>query len=41
MSEIAVAYIGMTHLGVNSAVAAAARGMQVTCFDPDEEVGRR
>ncbi len=33
-----IAYAGMTHLGLNSAVAAAARGMQVTCFDRDEAV---
>ncbi len=30
-----VAFAGMTHLGLNSAVAAAARGAQVTCFDTD------
>ncbi len=35
MSGLSVAYIGMTHLGINSAVAAAARGMQVTCVDLD------
>lgn len=33
-----LAYAGMTHLGVNSAVAAAARGAQVTCFDPDNRL---
>lgn len=28
-------YAGMTHLGINSAVATAARGAQVMCFDSD------
>jgi UDPglucose 6-dehydrogenase len=30
-----IGYAGMTHLGLNSAVAAAARGFDVVCFDPD------
>ena len=30
-----IGYAGMTHLGLNSAVAAAARGFKVVCFDPD------
>jgi UDPglucose 6-dehydrogenase len=30
-----VGYAGMTHLGLNSAVAAAERGFQMVCFDPD------
>ena len=32
-----IGYAGMTHLGINSAVAAAARGFKVVCFDPDAE----
>jgi UDPglucose 6-dehydrogenase len=30
-----IGYAGMTHLGLNSAVAAAARGFTTVCFDPD------
>ena len=30
-----VGFVGMTHLGINSAAAAAARGFSVVCFDPD------
>ena len=30
-----VGYAGMTHLGLNSAVAAAERGFAVVCFDSD------
>jgi len=30
-----IAYVGMTHLGLNSAVAAAALGCEVVCFDND------
>jgi UDPglucose 6-dehydrogenase len=33
--SIKVGFAGMTHLGINSAVAAAERGFSVTCFDPD------
>ncbi|MGH6663134.1 MAG: nucleotide sugar dehydrogenase [Rhodospirillales bacterium] len=32
-----IGYAGMTHLGLNSAAAAAARGFDVVCFDPDPE----
>lgn len=32
-----IGYAGMTHLGLNSAAAAAARGFGVVCFDPDPE----
>ena len=32
----AVAFMGMTHLGLNSAVAGAERGFPMVCFDPDE-----
>lgn len=30
-----VGYAGMTHLGINSAAAAAARGARTICYDPD------
>lgn len=32
----AIAFVGMTHLGINSAIAAAEKGFQVLCFDPNE-----
>ncbi|MBO6520053.1 MAG: UDP-glucose/GDP-mannose dehydrogenase family protein [Rhodospirillales bacterium] len=32
---VSVAYMGMTHLGLNSAAGALARGHKVICFDPD------
>lgn len=32
-----IGYAGVTHLGINSAVAAADRGFQVVCYDPDKE----
>jgi len=35
MSKPVVGYCGMTHLGLNSAVASAARGFDMICFDPD------
>ncbi len=35
MSEYVVGYAGMTHLGLNSAVAAADRGFNLVCYDPD------
>ena len=35
MSKPLVGYCGMTHLGLNSAVASAARGFDMVCFDPD------
>ncbi|MGE0651212.1 MAG: nucleotide sugar dehydrogenase [Alphaproteobacteria bacterium] len=31
-----IGYAGMTHLGLNSAAAAAEKGHSVVCFDPDE-----
>jgi len=37
----AIGYAGMTHLGLNSAVAAAERGFRVVCFDPDAALARR
>ena len=30
-----IGYAGMTHLGINSAVAAADKGFELVCFDPD------
>jgi len=38
MSKIKVAFAGMTHLGLNSAVAAALRGHDVVGFDPDTDL---
>ena len=35
MSAYIVGYVGMTHLGLNSAVAAADKGYETVCFDPD------
>ena len=32
-----IGYAGMTHLGLNSAVAAAEKGFQTVCYDPDTE----
>lgn len=37
MDRPIVGYAGMTHLGINSAVAGAERGFQMVCFDPDVE----
>src|SRR3954467_4568859 len=37
MSAPVVGYAGMTHLGINSAVAAASKGFEVVCFDPDPQ----
>lgn len=36
MSVPVIAYAGMTHLGLCSAVGAATKGFEVVCFDPDE-----
>jgi UDPglucose 6-dehydrogenase len=33
-----IAFVGMTHLGINSAVSAAEKGFNVICFDPDEHL---
>ncbi len=38
MSDVLVGFAGMTHLGVNSAAAALARGFRVVGYDPDREV---
>lgn len=35
MSKPVIAYAGMTHLGLNSAVAAAEKGFSVVCYDGD------
>jgi len=36
MTALRIGFAGMTHLGLNSAVAAAARGADIICFDLDE-----
>jgi len=38
VSTLVIGFGGMTHLGLNSAVAAAERGFQTICFDPDPSV---
>ncbi len=38
MNRPVIAYAGMTHLGINSAAAAAARGFETLCFDPGADV---
>jgi UDPglucose 6-dehydrogenase len=38
VNEAVIGFAGMTHLGINSAAAAAARGFATVCFDPDEGV---
>ena len=35
MTAPIIGYAGMTHLGLNSAVAAAERGFEMVCYDPD------
>jgi len=41
MNKSSIAYVGMTHLGLNSAVAGAEHGFNVICYDPDAElIGR-
>lgn len=35
MTSAAIGFAGMTHLGINSAVAAAEKGFEVVCYDPD------
>ena len=35
MSAYMIGYVGMTHLGLNSAVAAADKGYEIVCFDPN------
>jgi UDPglucose 6-dehydrogenase len=41
MSELLVGFAGMTHLGINSAAAAAARGFAVLGYDADAELVQR
>lgn len=36
-APLIVGFAGMTHLGLNSAVATAEKGFQVVCFDPDPD----
>lgn len=38
MSKLVIGFAGLTHLGINSAVASAARGFQVVGYDPDAAV---
>jgi UDPglucose 6-dehydrogenase len=35
MADVTIGFAGMTHLGLNSAVAGAERGFPMVCFDPD------
>ena len=35
--NLTIGYVGMSHLGINSAVATAEKGANVICFDQDEE----
>lgn len=35
MNAYRIGYVGMTHLGLNSSVAAADKGFKTVCFDPD------
>ncbi|MCX7170350.1 MAG: hypothetical protein NTY41_08685 [Proteobacteria bacterium] len=35
MTRRIIGFVGMTHLGLNSAVAAADKGFDIVCFDPD------
>ena len=41
MSTALVGFAGMTHLGIVSAVATAARGFTIRAYDPDESVAQR
>jgi UDPglucose 6-dehydrogenase len=38
MTTPIIGYAGMTHLGLNSAVAAADRGFEIVCYDPDPQL---
>lgn len=38
LTEPTVAFVGMTHLGLISAVAASEKGFQVVCLDPDQNL---
>ena len=37
MTGPVIGYVGMTHLGLNSAVAAADKGFEIVCYDPDPQ----
>ena len=37
MTATVIGYVGMTHLGLNAAVAAADKGFAVVCYDPDPQ----
>ncbi|MCG8356228.1 MAG: hypothetical protein MI920_11695 [Kiloniellales bacterium] len=41
MTQPTIGFAGMTHLGLNSAVAAAERGFPTLCFDPDAGLSAR
>lgn len=41
MTDFAVGFAGMTHLGLNSAVGAAEKGFDVVCFDDDSALTAR
>ena len=41
MSAPVVGFAGMTHLGINSAAASAARGFRTVCYDPDSRLVAR
>ncbi len=38
MTKPVIGFAGMTHLGINSAVACAGRGFRTVCYDPDHEL---
>ena len=38
MSKLVIGFAGMTHLGINSAAAAAGRGCEAVCFDAETAV---
>ena len=38
LMEPTIAFVGMTHLGLISAVAASEKGFQVLCLDPDQNL---
>jgi UDPglucose 6-dehydrogenase len=38
MTSPIIGYAGMTHLGLNSAVAAADKGYEIVCYDPDSHL---
>lgn len=38
MSGLVIGFCGMTHLGLNSAVAGASKGFAMVCFDPDVDL---